>query len=264
MSILNYTEDTAPTSDDMVYVVNDPTSPADRKVTIGNLGKAIILESSNSDPAVTGKFKHDSTDTDVNSGGSWKGYDGAQVNHLVKAGTNYTYLIKTVFIPVSDMEDGAAPPAAASVLSSTHKARIRDFDGASNENLEILWICPDDYVGGIKFRFIGYVSNGTAPAITEIVAFSLAGNSLANSEIISGAVGTAQTSSLTADATYVQYDRLAGAYSTAIVVTGIAAGENVHFTLIRLAESTDTYAQDFGLAGIEIKYQAKVMLNSTY
>jgi hypothetical protein len=77
-------------------------------------------------------------------------------------------------------------------------------------------------------------------------------------------VGTAQTSSLTADASYVQYDRLAGAYSSAITVTDIAAGESVHFLLTRLATTTDTYAQDFGLAGIEIKYQSKIMLNSTY
>ena len=216
MSILNYPEDTAPTSDDMIYVVNAPGgTPADRKVSLDNLLKAFLI-------------------------------------------------IKTEFIPVANMEDGAAPPAAASVLSSTHKVRIRDFDGASNENLEIMWIVPDDYLEGIKFRFIGYVSNGTAPANTEVIAFSLAGISLANSEILSGAVGTAQTSSLTADATYLQYDRLAGAYSTAIIVTGIATGESVHFTLIRLAESTDTYAQDFGFAGIEIKYQAKVMPNSTY
>src|SRR3972149_1622749 len=100
MSILNYTEDIAPTLDDMLYVVNAPGgTPDDRKVTAGNLGKAIILESSDSDPAVTGKFKHDSSDTDVNSGGSWKGYEGAQVHHLVKAGTNYTYLIKTAVCP---------------------------------------------------------------------------------------------------------------------------------------------------------------------
>jgi hypothetical protein len=43
-SVLDYTEDTAPTSDDMCYVINDPGgTPADRKVTIGNLAKGMSL-----------------------------------------------------------------------------------------------------------------------------------------------------------------------------------------------------------------------------
>jgi len=43
-SILDFTEDTAPTSDDMCYVINDPGgTPADRKVTIGNLAKGMSL-----------------------------------------------------------------------------------------------------------------------------------------------------------------------------------------------------------------------------
>lgn len=221
---------------------------------------ALNIPSGTGDAGTTaGNIVHDNNDTAGNANGNLEWYDGAQVRSLVDTGTNYTVITKTEYIPVGYMEDGAAPPAAASVLASTRKVKIRAFDGASDENLEVHWIVPTDYVGGIKFRFVGFVNAATAPANTEVVAFSLAGCSLGNSDVLGCTVGTAQTSSLTADATYVQYDRLAGAYSSEITVTDIAAAESVMFLLTRLAASTDTYAQDFGLAGIEIKYKAKII-----
>ena len=181
-------------------------------------------------------------------------------------GAKVSYLTKTIYLPVGYAEDGAAPPAASSVLASTRKVKIRNFDGASNENLEISFTAPMDFKasGTIKFRFIGYVTNATAPANTEVVAFSLAGCSVGNSDVLGCTAGTAQTSSLTADANYVQYDRIAGAWSDAITITDLAASETVQVILIRLAESTDTYAQDFGLAGIEIKYIADIKTEASY
>lgn len=173
-------------------------------------------------------------------------------------------IVKTIYLPVAYFEDGAAPPAAAAVLASTRKVKTRAFDGASNENLEVSFTAPIDYSSGLKFRFIGYVSSATAPAENEVVAFSFAACSVGNSDLLSCTAGTAQTSSLTAAAGYAQYDRLAGAWSNAITVTDIAAGETVQGILIRLAESTDTYAQDFALAGIEIKYVATFIMGSAY
>lgn len=173
-------------------------------------------------------------------------------------------IVKTIYLPVAYFEDGAAPPAAASVLASTRKVKTRAFDGASNENLEVSFTVPVDYSSGIKFRFIGYVPGATAPAENEVVAFSFAACSNGNSDALGCSAGTAQTSSLTAAAGYAQYDRLAGAWSNAITVTDIAAGETVQGILIRLAESTDTYAQDFALAGIEIKYVATFIMGSAY
>jgi hypothetical protein len=42
--VLDFTSDTTPTSDDILYVINDPTgSPGDRKVTVGNLAKGMSL-----------------------------------------------------------------------------------------------------------------------------------------------------------------------------------------------------------------------------
>jgi hypothetical protein len=165
--------------------------------------------------------------------------------------------VETDFIPVAYFNDGGTAPASAATVQSTNQAWCRAFDGAANEDLDLLWTVPEDIdtSAGIKFSVVGYVGSATAPANTEVVAFSLAGMSLGNSDIISGAVGTAQTSSLTADATYVQYDKLETSFSSAITVTNLAAGETAHFDLIRLATTTDTYAQDFHVAGIKIKYQ---------
>ncbi len=44
--VLNFAEDTTPTSDDIIYVINDPVGvPGDRKVTLGNLKNVINIAS---------------------------------------------------------------------------------------------------------------------------------------------------------------------------------------------------------------------------
>jgi len=179
-------------------------------------------------------------------------------------GVDVTYLdlhSDVDILPVEYAEDGSSAPAAKSTLSSTNKVDIRDFDGSSNEDIKFVWQAPYDLTGStVKARVICYVSNATAPANTEVVAFSVAGISLANSGILSGSVGTAVTTSVTAGTGYVQYDRIATAWSTAITITGLAAGESCHIDLIRLATSTDTYAQDIGVAFFEIKYNRQHVL----
>ncbi len=162
------------------------------------------------------------------------------------------------FIPITYANDTADPPVAAALVTSTYSRMARAFDGASNESVTIAWHVPADIdtTAGIKFYVKGVVSNAIAPADTEVIAFSLAGVSLGTSDIISGAVGTAQTSSLTVSGSgYAQYDELFTAYSSAITVTNLAVGETATLLLTRLAESTDTYAQDFNPYGIVIKYK---------
>ncbi|MGR9046759.1 MAG: hypothetical protein ACU83N_15850, partial [Gammaproteobacteria bacterium] len=159
-------------------------------------------------------------------------------------------------IPITAFTDGATPPTAAAVVSSADGAfNCRAFSGTVDQDSFFTWKVPADIdaTQGIKFSVSGVVGSATAPANTEVVAFSLAGVSIGNSDA-AGSVGTAQTSSLTADATYAQYDSLDTAYSSAITVTNLAAGETVSFELIRLATTTDTYAQDFHPHTILIKY----------
>ena len=160
------------------------------------------------------------------------------------------------WLPIEWAEDGSTAPAAAAAITGTTRKVGRAFDGAANEDVTFIWRVPTDFTGTtVTARVTGVVSGATAPANTEVVAFSVALACYANSEASTLAVGTAQTTSLTADATYAQYDNLDTAYSSAITPAGsIAAGEECAAAVIRLATTTDTYAQDFTVTGVEFKY----------
>jgi hypothetical protein len=90
------------------------------------------------------------------------------------------------------------------------------------------------------------------------VAFFLQGNSLGDGDILSGAMGTAVISSAD-DQTHVQYDRFATAWSAAVTITNLAAAETATLKLYRdISDAIDDYAQDIGVAGIEIKYTRQI------
>lgn len=228
---------------------------------------ALNMPSSNSDPSTTaGQIKHDSTDSNAASDGSIKVFTGNHVNTLVSATAvaddSYTIITKTEYIPIAYAEDGAAAPAAASVWADTRKAKIRVFAADADDDVEIHWMVPDDYVGGIKFRVVGFVNNATAPADTETVIFNLAGCSVGNSDDGGCTLGTGVDSTFTADATYAQHDRWSSAWSNEITVTNIVAGESAMLKLFR--DVDDTYGQGIGVAGIEIKYKARVLMADRY
>ena len=227
----------------------------------------LILPSSNSDPGTTaGTIKHDSTDSNAASDGSIKVFTGNHVNTLVSATAvaddSYTIITKTEYIPIAYAENGAAAPAAASVWADTRKAKIRVFAADADDDVEIHWMVPDDYVGGIKFRVVGFVDNATAPADAETVILNLAGCSVGNSDDGGCTLGTGVDSTFTADATYAQHDRWSSAWSNEITVTNIVAGESAMLKLFR--DVDDTYGQGIGVAGIEIKYKARVLMADRY
>lgn len=162
---------------------------------------------------------------------------------------------ESIYFPIAYAEGGSAPPALLSSLSSTNRVAVRAFDGVSNEDVFIAWQVPYDLTGStIAFRVLCWVPGSTPPAENAVIAFSLAGTSVGNSELLSKPLGTAVTSSITCAAGYAQYDRIATDWSAAVTVTDLAAGETVLLQLARLAASTDTYAQDIGVQGVEIKY----------
>lgn len=150
--------------------------------------------------------------------------------------------------------DGAVAPDVAEVLSSTNKAVIRQFSGAANQDVFLSFEAPPDLktgATGLYFRVIGFVSNATAPAENETIIFNLTGASIANSELLSSAFGAAVASTYTAPATLAQYDRVATPWSNLVTITGLAAGETIMLNLLR--DTTDTYAQKFGVAKIQVK-----------
>jgi len=205
--ISDLTADTSPTTDDLIVTVNAPgSSPANRKVTIGNLLKVQEYE----------------------------------------------------FLPIVWAINGAAPPEALTTLTSTFSVDIRNFDDASDEDVYFIWQIPSDLSGStITYRVICFVTNATGPS-NEGVAFFLQGNSLGDGDILSGAMGTAVISSATAR-TDAQYDRIATAWSAAVTITNLAAAETATLKLYRdTSDDADTYAQDIGVAGIEIKYTRQI------
>lgn len=228
---------------------------------------ALNMPSSNADPGTTpGQIKHDSSDSNAASDGSFKWFSGNHVNTVVSASAvaddSYTIITKTEYLPIAYAEDGAAAPAAASVWADTRKAKIRVFAADADDDVEFHWMVPDDYVGGIKFRVIGFVDNATAPADTETVIMNLAGCSVGNSDDGGCTLETGVDSTFTADATYAQHDRWSSAWSDEITVTNILAGESAMLKLFR--DVDDTYGQGIGVAGIEIKYKARVLMADRY
>ena len=207
-----------------------------------------------------------SMDQDGGAGDAWPDYgvsgDGGNERW------EYSGLLHTEVesIPIGWCIDGTAAPDVIETITSTNRVEVRKFAGVTtNQDVQFTWFVPFDFMPGgtkVQFRVVCYVTHGTAPADTEVVAFSLAGRSNANSELLSAAVGTAQTSSLTANATYAQYDRLATAWcGTDITVTGLAPGETAVFTLIRLATTTDTYGQKIGAVSVDIRYPAVTIVD---
>ncbi|GAH59796.1 unnamed protein product, partial [marine sediment metagenome] len=191
-------------------------------------------------------------------------HNGTGGSELADSGTGTSTVDITfkeyVSIPIEWALDGTTPPDAAQVLTSTHKIVIRQFQGATaNQDVLVPWSAPHDLTGGtIKFRVRGYVSHGTAPATGETIIFTLDGSSVGDSEFLSKALsGAAVSVTLTADASYVQYDRWSTPWSTALTVTDLAADEDVMFQLIR-DQGTDTYAQKIGAAWLDIEHSRNI------
>jgi hypothetical protein len=172
-------------------------------------------------------------------------------------------IAETEFIPVGWMDEtGTNPPATKSTFSTATNSReyqVRDFAGATqDEELTFVWFVPSGYYQGVKFRWIAIVTNATGPS-SETVEFELSGVALEDTEDGGYAsYGTAQAST-SASLTQAQDDILFGPWSSAIAITGIAEATGtstdqiVHFYLKR-DQTNDTYGQDVGLMGIEVKY----------
>jgi hypothetical protein len=182
-------------------------------------------------------------------------YDGLLSKWVVVGGTGggASAFSDYAFLSIDAGIDGTAAPSAAVITASTNKAITREFPATADKDLFFVWQPPPDWNGGtITFRVIGFITNATAPADTETAIFGLAGASIADSELISSALGSIVTATFTANATYAQYDRWSTAWSTAVTIAGAAAGETVLLNLLR--DVDDTYEQPIGVVGIEVKF----------
>jgi hypothetical protein len=163
-------------------------------------------------------------------------------------------------IPISWGIDGAAPPGDLEELSATNKARYREFAADADDDLFFEWVVPYgiDTSKDITFSVEGWITNATGPAQGETIIFGLKGASIANSEALSSALGSAVTTTFTepTPATHVQNDRWVSPFSTTVTITGLAAGELVIFNLYR--DVDDTYEKAVGAGWLKIKYALEV------
>jgi hypothetical protein len=200
-------------------------------------------------------------DSDIFKIGTEKG--GSGVLRSIQVDADIEFLKTVTFdepfydiipLPIGWAIDGTTPPGTLAILSSTNKARYRDFAGDANNDVFFEWEVPYgiDTAGDILFQVEGWITSATPPVNDETVKFTLAGVSIGDSEILSSALGTAVTVTKTFGATHVQYDRFVTALSTAITITGLAAGEIVIFKFTR--DTTDTYAQAIGVGWLKVKY----------
>lgn len=165
------------------------------------------------------------------------------------------------YIPIGYAIDGETAPDTEETISSTNKVKVRKFQGATADmDVFIPWHIPSDLIAadGVKFRVLFIITEATVPS-NEGVVFGLKGASLGTGDDLGSALGTAQISEISGRSDP-QYDILFTAWSSAITVTDLAAGELAMFNFYRDQDhASDTYAQKVGVIGIELLFSRKVV-----
>lgn len=159
-------------------------------------------------------------------------------------------------IPVSWFADGTTAPAALDDASTRSPWKYRDFAGATaDEDIDGVWQIPDDcdISANLTYRVHYLVTNATGPS-AEGVVFALQGASIGDNDATNPTLGTAVVIADTGT-TASQHDYLVTGWSGAVTFTNAAAGEMVELNFYRDQDhASDTYAQDVGVAFIEIRY----------
>ncbi len=176
--------------------------------------------------------------TDVNFG-------SIQVNQLS---------VETDYIPVGYMTaDGTTDPGD---LTAKNNLSYRDFDDSSEEDLEFIWVAPNDLSGStIKVRVLGLITNATPPGSGEGISWGIASCSSGDDDDHDCTVGTEVNSEDASIDSQVQWDYVVTPY-VEVTPTALAAGEFVSIKISRdVADIDDDYAQDVGFVGVDIKYK---------
>jgi len=160
------------------------------------------------------------------------------------------------FVPIGwFVFDGTTDPGDE---TEEDNVRYRDFAGTvASEEGEFQWMAPGNLSGStVKVRAIGLITNATAPANTEGVSWAIAAVSAGGDDSHDLAVGAEANSEDTDldDQASAQWDLVFFPY-VEVTPTNLAAGELVKMSVARdYADGDDTYEQDIGLVGVEIKY----------
>ncbi len=183
--IINMTEDTTPTTDDLLYVINDPLGvPGERKVQIGNLPKAwgttlteLGYTSGVTSPIQTqldGKASGMAADPIWAAIGDLAVGTGADTATILPAGTagyllkmgaatpewSNTFGIATLNIPTSDADPGttAGQMKHDTVVTGSSNGAVKFYDGTAVRQFH------DNQVSAIPLLTTGIV-DGKAPIV---------------------------------------------------------------------------------------------------
>jgi hypothetical protein len=133
---------------------------------------------------------------------------------------------------------------------------VEEAAGANVHDVVCPWEVPDDIVAGsgVKFRVSAVVTNVAGPA-NQGLSFKLSGYSIGDNDPIGAAFGS-EVEVTKIGLTAVQFDRLQTAYSGAVTVTDLAAGELAMLHFERdTADASDDYLKPVGVTGVGIKYE---------
>lgn len=171
-------------------------------------------------------------------------------------------MVDYAYLPISQAVDGAAPPAALGALSSTNSVNVRKFAGdTADEGVFFAWPAPSDLdpAAAVSARVHFFITEAVAPSNAGVV-FAVAGGSLGAGDGLGDALGSPAECAL-AGRSDAQYDALVTAWAP-VTIANLAAGELVIIGLSRDQDNAaDTYAQDVGVAALELKYTRKPALS---
>lgn len=211
----------------------------------------IVLADGNGDaPTTDGEMKYDRTAEKLQVG------DGAATKEFVPVGVS-SMITKYQYLPAAWMEDNATSPCAAAAVISGEETKARLCD--DNESVIVGWQVDPEWTAGFKYRvYYGVVTNAEE---NDTVTWRLSGCSLGNQDALTCTAGDQVSISDELGTDDDANELEITAWSDAVTITNLAAGEWARLTLMR---GTDDEATEVNLIGIEIKYQAKVSAASDY
>ncbi len=168
----------------------------------------------------------------------------------------------SIYVPISDMIDGATPPAAIETITDgAAKIVVRKFAGAAaNEDVQFTVEVPYNWSSGLSYRVVGWITEATVPAADEGLGFLMSAANIGTSERLSKALGATQASSipdlldLFVNTTY---DRFITEQSGLVAVANMAVGATIMLKLERDYDygGADAYEQDVGVSGVLLYFK---------
>ncbi|PNX50392.1 MAG: hypothetical protein BV456_06845 [Thermoplasmata archaeon M8B2D] len=170
------------------------------------------------------------------------------------------------FIPIAQGFDGDSPPATIETISTGNgKIKVRKFDSSSSENMLFEYDIPHGFIGDdIDVEIYGYITEATAPATNEGIAFDVSCCLAKNGDNLNKTHDSSDTvtiSDLNGNSIDSQYDKFV--LSSATVTQADATNGDTIFIKIErnVSHADDDYGQDIGICGIRIIHEIERDVN---